>query len=125
MSTTAKTVHPGGKNLHAVADYTLDNLGVPGDTIMQLTPEIAMQLFDRIVTQGHIAACLVNLPDHVPAMGDEAQKSLVLALDTVQERVYAAIGGAAELWIADKVAKATLPSGIVHMKAGKPVAAAA
>jgi uncharacterized phosphosugar-binding protein len=41
MSTTAKTVHPGGKNLHAICDYTLDNGGVPGDTIMQLTPEIA------------------------------------------------------------------------------------
>ena len=41
MSTTAKTVHPGGKNLHAVADYTLDNGGVPGDTIMPLTPEIS------------------------------------------------------------------------------------
>lgn len=41
MSTTAKTVHPGGQNLHAICDYTLDNGGVPGDTIMQLTPEIA------------------------------------------------------------------------------------
>ena len=41
MSTTAQTVHPGGKNLHAICDYTLDNGGVPGDTIMQLTPEIA------------------------------------------------------------------------------------
>lgn len=37
MSTTAKTVHPGGKNLHAIADYTLDNLGVPGDAITQVT----------------------------------------------------------------------------------------
>ncbi len=36
MSTTAKTVHPGGKNLHAVADYTLDNLGVSGDAIVDL-----------------------------------------------------------------------------------------
>jgi uncharacterized phosphosugar-binding protein len=41
MSTTAKTIHPGGKNLHAIADYTLDNGGVPGDTILQLTAEIA------------------------------------------------------------------------------------
>jgi uncharacterized phosphosugar-binding protein len=41
MSATAKTVHPGGRNLHAVADYTLDNGGVPGDTILPLTPEIA------------------------------------------------------------------------------------
>lgn len=41
MSSTAKTVHPGGKNLHALADYTLDNGGVPGDTVMQLTDSIA------------------------------------------------------------------------------------
>jgi uncharacterized phosphosugar-binding protein len=40
MSTTAKTVHPGGKNLHALCDYVLDNGGVPGDTVMQLNAEI-------------------------------------------------------------------------------------
>jgi uncharacterized phosphosugar-binding protein len=40
MSSTAKTVHPDGKNLHALSDYVLDNGGVPGDTVMQLTPEI-------------------------------------------------------------------------------------
>lgn len=40
MSTTAKTVHPGGKNLHALSDHVLDNGGVPGDTVMQITPEI-------------------------------------------------------------------------------------
>lgn len=38
MSTTAKTVHPGGKNLHAIADYVLDNVGVPGDAIVTLSP---------------------------------------------------------------------------------------
>src|SRR5262245_25464136 len=41
MSSPAKTVHPEGKNLHAISDYVLDNGGVPGDTVMQLTPEIA------------------------------------------------------------------------------------
>ena len=41
MSSTAKTVHPDGKNLHALSDYVLDNGGVPGDTVLQLTPEIA------------------------------------------------------------------------------------
>jgi uncharacterized phosphosugar-binding protein len=41
MSSKAKTVHPGGKNLHAIADYTLDNGGVPGDTVMKLTDSIA------------------------------------------------------------------------------------
>jgi len=38
MSTTSKTVHPGKKNLHAVADYTLDNLGVTGDAVTEVAP---------------------------------------------------------------------------------------
>ncbi len=38
MSTTAKTVHPGGKNLHDIADYTLDNLGVTGDAVIEVNP---------------------------------------------------------------------------------------
>jgi uncharacterized phosphosugar-binding protein len=36
MSTTTPTVHPGGRNLHLVADHVLDNLGVPGDAIVPL-----------------------------------------------------------------------------------------
>src|ERR1044071_8321420 len=32
MSSVARTVHPGGKNLHAIADHVLDNGGVPGAT---------------------------------------------------------------------------------------------
>ncbi|WP_221031145.1 sugar isomerase domain-containing protein [Actomonas aquatica] len=36
MSSTAKTVHPGGQNLHAVADHVLDNLGVSGDAIVEV-----------------------------------------------------------------------------------------
>jgi uncharacterized phosphosugar-binding protein len=36
MSTTAKTVHPGGQNLHAIADHVLDNLGVSGDAIVEI-----------------------------------------------------------------------------------------
>jgi uncharacterized phosphosugar-binding protein len=40
MSSTAKTVHPGGQNLHALADHVLDNGGVPGDTILPVTPDI-------------------------------------------------------------------------------------
>ena len=40
MSTTAKTVHPGGQNLHALCDHVLDNGGVPGDTVMQLTDDV-------------------------------------------------------------------------------------
>lgn len=38
MSSSAATVHPGGKNLHAVADYVLDNLGVTGDAITEVVP---------------------------------------------------------------------------------------
>jgi len=36
MSTTAATIHPGGQNLHAIADHVLDNLGVPGDAIVEV-----------------------------------------------------------------------------------------
>ncbi|MFM8333922.1 MAG: hypothetical protein ACKODK_00015, partial [Opitutaceae bacterium] len=41
MSTTARTVHPAGRNLHAVADHVLDNGGVPGDAIMAVNATIA------------------------------------------------------------------------------------
>ncbi len=34
MSAGARTVHPGGKKLHEIADHVLDNLGVPGDTLI-------------------------------------------------------------------------------------------
>lgn len=36
MSAAAKTVHPVGKKLHEVADHVLDNLGVPGDTLVDV-----------------------------------------------------------------------------------------
>lgn len=36
MSSTAKTVHPSGKKLHEISDHVLDNLGVPGDTLVDL-----------------------------------------------------------------------------------------
>ncbi|MFI5358219.1 MAG: sugar isomerase domain-containing protein [Opitutales bacterium] len=38
MSTTAATVHPGGKKLHEIADAVLDNCGVPGDAIVEAAP---------------------------------------------------------------------------------------
>ena len=37
MSTTATTVHPGGQNLHAIADFVLDNHGVSGDALVNIT----------------------------------------------------------------------------------------
>ena len=36
MSTSSATVHPGGQNLHAIADHVLDNLGVSGDAIVEM-----------------------------------------------------------------------------------------
>ncbi len=41
MSSTAATVHPGGRKLHEICDHVLDNGGVPGDTLLQLTDEIS------------------------------------------------------------------------------------
>jgi uncharacterized phosphosugar-binding protein len=38
MSSTYATVHPDGKNLHAIADYVLDNGGVPGDAVVEVAP---------------------------------------------------------------------------------------
>ncbi len=36
MAKVAVTVHPGGKKLHEIADYTLDNHGTTGDAIVDL-----------------------------------------------------------------------------------------
>lgn len=36
MSSTYATVHPSGQRLHEVADYVLDNGGVPGDAIVEV-----------------------------------------------------------------------------------------
>jgi uncharacterized phosphosugar-binding protein len=36
MSSTAVTVHPSGQRLHEIADYVLDNGGIPGDTIIEV-----------------------------------------------------------------------------------------
>lgn len=36
MSREAKTVHPGGRNLHLIADHVLDNCGVPGDATQEV-----------------------------------------------------------------------------------------
>ncbi len=40
MSRTAATVHPGGRNLHAIADDVLDNGGVPGDASVDVADGI-------------------------------------------------------------------------------------
>lgn len=36
MSSSIPTVHPGGKKLHELSDHVIDNLGVPGDTLIEI-----------------------------------------------------------------------------------------
>lgn len=56
MSTTAATVHPGGKDLHAIADEVLDNCGVPGDTLIEVAPGVSSGPTSTLV-----GAMLLNL----------------------------------------------------------------
>ena len=56
MSKSAPTVHPGGKKLHEIAEYTLDNLGRPGDAITPVTDTI-----NAGPTSTLIGATLLNL----------------------------------------------------------------
>ncbi|MBP7140606.1 MAG: sugar isomerase domain-containing protein [Opitutaceae bacterium] len=39
MSQGTATAHPGGRRLHEIADFILDNGGVPGDTLIDVRPE--------------------------------------------------------------------------------------
>jgi uncharacterized phosphosugar-binding protein len=56
MAKTASTVHPGGKKLHEVCDYVLDNLGLPGDAIAPVTEGVMAG-----PTSTLIGATLLNL----------------------------------------------------------------
>ncbi len=56
MAKLAVTVHPSGKKLHDIADYTLDNLGLPGDAITPVTDTI-----NAGPTSTLIGATLLNL----------------------------------------------------------------
>lgn len=56
MSKTAATVHPGGKKLHEVSDYVLDNCGLPGDAITPVTEGVMAG-----PTSTLIGATLLNL----------------------------------------------------------------
>ena len=56
MSRTAATVHPGGKKLHEVADYILDNGGVPGDAITEVAGGVKAG-----PTSTFVGATLLNL----------------------------------------------------------------
>lgn len=61
MSTTAKTVHPGGRNLHAVADHVLDNVGVIGDAIVTVAPSGGGEPLQAGPTSTLVGAMLLNL----------------------------------------------------------------
>jgi len=65
MSKSAPTVHPGGKKLHEVADYTLDNFGKPGDAIVEIFPKEAGLPAEALAKAGPtstlIGATLLNL----------------------------------------------------------------
>src|ERR1035437_8237355 len=56
MAKLAFTVHPSGKKLHEIADYTLDNLGLPGDAITPVTDSV-----NAGPTSTLIGATLLNL----------------------------------------------------------------
>ena len=56
MSKAAATVHPGGRKLHEVADFVLDNVGVPGDAITPVTDGVLAG-----PTSTLIGATLLNL----------------------------------------------------------------
>jgi uncharacterized phosphosugar-binding protein len=56
MAKIAATVHPDGKKLHEIADYTLDNLGLPGDAIAPVVEGIKAG-----PTSTLIGATLLNL----------------------------------------------------------------
>lgn len=56
MSKTAPTVHPGGRKLHEVADYVLDNCGLPGDAITEVKPGLMAG-----PTSTFVGATLLNL----------------------------------------------------------------
>ena len=56
MSRTAATVHPGGRKLHEIADYVLDNGGVPGDAITPVSEGVSAG-----PTSTLIGATLLNL----------------------------------------------------------------
>ncbi|MFA6288565.1 MAG: sugar isomerase domain-containing protein [Opitutaceae bacterium] len=93
MSTTSKTVHPGGKNLHAIADHTLDNLGVTGDAITEVAPGrfagptstligatllnlLTLEVLDWLQTHGHPLPLVTsqNIPGGMEANIELSQK---------------------------------------------------
>lgn len=98
MSTTYPTVHPEGKKLHEVADFVLDNGGVPGDAIVEVKDGVmagptstfigcsllnwlTLSVVDWLVANGHTPPLLrsQNLPgsiEHNRALGQKYKARL-------------------------------------------------
>lgn len=93
MSKSAATVHPGGKKLHEIADFVLDNGGMPGDAIVDVSDGVyagptstligatllnllALEVIDWLKAGGHPLPVLrsQNLPgaiEHNRALGQK------------------------------------------------------
>lgn len=71
MSTTMKTVHPEGKNLHAVSDYVLDNGGVPGDAIVKVTDSISAGPTSTVISAMLLNLLALEVIDWLKANGHE------------------------------------------------------
>lgn len=65
MAKSATTVHPGGKKLHEVADYVLDNCGPIGDAVVEISTAQAGLPAEALAKAGPtstlIGATLLNL----------------------------------------------------------------
>lgn len=98
MSTSYPTVHPDGRKLHEVADFVLDNGGVPGDAIVEVRDGVmagptstfigcsllnwlTLSIVDWLVANGHTPPLLrsQNLPgsiEHNRALGQKYKARL-------------------------------------------------
>lgn len=121
---TTKTLKALNKGLRGTSEKSDAKEGAEGESdvvrISQLTPEIALQLWDRIVAQGHAPACLVTLPDRVLTLDTEAQTSALAALDTAHMRTFELRKA---LLAGESVVKSA--GGVVLMEAGQPAMQAA
>ena len=93
MAKTVVTVHPGGKKLHEIADYTLDNGGPAGDAIVDLGGDVkagpistivgvmllnllSLEITGWLQAHGHVPPILrsQNLPDAIEYNRELARK---------------------------------------------------
>jgi uncharacterized phosphosugar-binding protein len=69
MSTTAATVHPGGRKLHEIADDVLDNCGVPGDAIVEVAPGLSAGPTSTLVSVLLLNLLMLAVTDWLRAHG--------------------------------------------------------